>query len=55
MEIQFLVIFFILKFGEPIHRSKSARNLSAFVGEQIETVPPVIELISPDKTKIEES
>ena len=45
----------ILKFGEPIHRSLSARNLSAFVGEQIETVPPVIELISPDKTKIEES
>ena len=45
----------ILKFGEPIHRSKSARNLSAFVVDQIETVPPVIELISPDKTKIEES
>ena len=45
----------ILKFSEPIHRSRSARNLSAFVGEQIETVPPVIEFISPDKTKIEES
>ena len=45
----------ILKFGEPIHRSKSARNLSAFVGKQIETVPSVTDLISADKVKNEES
>ena len=45
----------ILKFGEPIHRSLSARNLSAFVGEQIKTVPPVIDLVSPNQSKIEES
>ena len=45
----------ILKFGEPIHRSKSARKLSAFVGEKNETVPPLIDLDSPNKSKNEES
>ena len=45
----------ILKFGEPIHRSLSSRNLSAFVGEEIKTVPPVIDLVSPNQSKIEES
>ena len=44
-----------LKFGKPIHRSKSAINLSAFIEKQFETVPPVIDLISPDNTKNEES